>query len=96
MPDNSAKYHSLTLARYRGWVQLLTLKQYILFTGVVNFAVAAVVGAVTSPFLGPFSWSGVAVLAVLMTAFMAWQRRGELPQDTEYPADEGDDSARSS
>ena len=95
MSDNSASYHSLTVARYRDWVQRLTLKRYILFTGVVNFAVAAVVGAVASPFLGPFSWSGVATLAVLVTAFQAWWRRGELPQGKEYPAGQGDDLTRS-
>ena len=91
MPDNSARYHSLTVARYHLWVQQLTMKQYILFTGVLNFAVAAVVGAVASPFLGPFSWSGVAVLAVLLTALQAWWRRGDLPQGKEYPAGQGDD-----
>jgi hypothetical protein len=95
MPDNSARYHSLTVARYRLWVQRLTLKQFILFAGVVNFAVAAVVGAVTSPFLGPFSWSGVAVLAVLITAFQAWWRQGALPQGNEHPAGQGDDLTRS-
>jgi hypothetical protein len=85
IPDNPARYHSLTVARYRRWVQRLTPRQYILFTGVISFAVAAVVGAVTAPFLGPFSWSGVAVLAVLMTAFWTWYRRDELRQGKEYP-----------
>jgi hypothetical protein len=95
MPDNSSRYRNLTVARFRLWVQWLPLKQYILFMGVLNFAVAAVVGAVTAPFLGPFSWSGVAVLAVLVTAFQTWWRRGTLPQGNEYPAGQGDDSTRS-
>jgi hypothetical protein len=62
MPDNSA--------RYRRWVQRLTLKQYILFMGVVNFAVGTVVAAVTSSITEPFSWVGVAAWTVLMTAFL--------------------------
>jgi hypothetical protein len=96
MPDNSAKYHNLTVARYRDWVRRLTLKQYILFTGVVNFAVAAIVDAVTSPFTGSFSWPGVALWAVLMTAFMTWWLRPDgLRQGKEYPAGQDDDSTRS-
>jgi len=95
MPDNSARYHSLTVAGYRRWVQRLTLKQYILFAGVVNFAAAAVVGAVTSAITGPFSWSWVAVWTVLMTAFLTWWRRDGLRQGKEYPAGQGDDLTRS-
>jgi hypothetical protein len=95
MPDKSARYHSLTVARYRDWVQQLTLKQYILFLGVINFAVATVVDAATSAVTGPFSWPGVAVWTVLMTAIFTWWRQGTLPQHKEYPADQGDDSTRS-
>jgi hypothetical protein len=95
MPDNPARYHSLTVARYRRWVQRLTLKQYILFAGVVNFAAAAVVGAVTSAISGHFSWSWVAVWTVLMTAFLTWWRWDGLRQGKEYPAGQGDDLTRS-
>ena len=95
MPDNSAKYHSLTMARYRDWVQRLTLKQYILFMGVVDFAVATVVNAAFSAFTEPFSWVWVAVWTVLMTAFFTWRRRGNLPQGNEYPTGQGDGSTRS-
>jgi len=94
MPDNSAKYHSLTMARYRDWVQRLTLKQYVLFIGVVNFAVATVVDAVFSGITEPFSWVGVAVWTVLMTAFFTWWRRGNLPQGNEYPTGQGNDSTK--
>jgi hypothetical protein len=95
MPENSARHHSLTVARYRDWVQRLTLKQYILFMGVINFAVATVVDAATSAVTGPFSWPGVALWTVLMTAIFTWWRRGSLPQGKEYPAGQGDDSTRS-
>lgn len=99
MPDNSARYHSLTVVRYRRWVQRLTLKQYILFAGVVNFVAAAVVGAVTSAITGPFSWSWVAVWTVLwtvlMTAFLTWWRQDGLRQGKEHPAGQGDDLTRS-
>ena len=99
MPDNSARYHSLAVARYHGWVQGLTLKQYILFAAVVNLAAAAVVGAVISAISGPFSWSWlwswVAVWTVLMTAFLTWWRRDGLRQAKEYPACQGDDLTRS-
>jgi hypothetical protein len=91
MPDNSAEYHGLTVARYHRWVQGLTLKQYVLFTGVVNFAAAAVVGAVISAISGPFSWSlvwsWVAVWTVLMTAFLTWWQRGSVRQAKEHPAE---------
>jgi hypothetical protein len=83
------------MARYRDWVQRLTLKQYILFMGVVNFAVGTVVAAVTSSITEPFSWVGVAAWTVLMTAFFTWWRRGNLPQGNEYPTGQGDDSTRS-
>ena len=83
------------MSRYREWVRRLTLKQYILFTAVLTFAVGAVVGAVTSPFLGPFSWSGVAVLAVLLTAFQVWWRQGSIPPDGEYLESQVDDSTES-
>jgi hypothetical protein len=95
MSDSSARYHSLTVARYRRWVQRLTLKQYILFAGVVSFAAAVVVGAVTSPILEPFSWFWVAGWTVLMTAFLTWWRWDGLRQGKEYPADQGDDLTRS-
>jgi hypothetical protein len=91
MSDNSARYRSSTVARYRDWVQRLTLKQYILFMAVVNFAVATVVDAVTSAIIEPFSWAGVAVWTVLMTALFTWWRRGSLPQGSEYPTGQGDD-----
>ena len=99
MPDDSARYHSLRVARYRRWVQRLTLKQYILFAGVVNFVAAAVVGAITSAITGPFSWSWVAVWTVLwtvlMTAFLTWWRPDGLRQGKEHPAGQGDDLTRS-
>jgi hypothetical protein len=95
MPDNSAKHHNLTVARYFHWVQRLTLKQYILFMGVINFAAATVVDSATSAVTGPFSWPGVALWTVLMTAFFTWWRRGSLSQGKEYPAGQGDDSTRS-
>jgi len=99
MPDNSAGYHSSTAARYRRWVQRLTLRQYILFAAVVNFAAAVVVGAVISAISGTFSWSWVwswvAVWTVLMTAFLTWRRRDGLRQAKEYPAGQGDDLTRS-
>jgi hypothetical protein len=89
----------LTVARYRHWVQRLTLKRYILFAGVVNFAAAAVVAAVISAISGHFSWSWVwswvAVWTVLMTAFLTWWRRDGLRQAREYPAAQGDDLTRS-
>jgi hypothetical protein len=85
----------LTVARYLHWVQRLTLKQYILFMGVINFAVATVVDAATSAVTGSFSWTGVALWTVLMTAFFTWWRRGSFPQGNEYPAGQGDHSARS-
>jgi hypothetical protein len=95
VPDHSSGHRSPMLTGFRLWVQWLPLKQYILFMGVLNFAVAAVVGAVAAPFLGPLSWSGVAVLAVLLTAFQTWSRRGALPEGKEYPAGQDDDSTRS-
>ncbi len=79
----------MTVARYRRWVQRLTLKQYIVFAGVVNFAAAAVVSAVTSAIFGPFSWSWVAGWTVLMTAFLTWWRRDALRQGKEHPAGSG-------
>jgi len=87
MPDNSARYHSLTVARYRDWVQRLTLKQHILFMGVIGFAVATVVDAATSAVTGSFSWwPGAAVWTVLITAYCTWWRPGSLPQGKEFPA----------
>ena len=95
MPDSSARYHGLTVTRYRRWVQRLTLKQYILFAGVFNFVAAVAVGAVISAIAGPFSWSWVwrwaAVVTVLMTAFLTWWRRDGLRQEKEHPAGQGDD-----
>jgi hypothetical protein len=85
----------MTMAKYRDWVQRLTLKQFILFMGVVNFAVATAVDAVFSAFTEPFSWVGVAVWTVLMTAFFTWRRRGSLPRGNEYPTGQGDDSTSS-
>ncbi len=85
----------MTVARYRDWVQRLTLKQYILFMGVINFAVATVVDAAASAVTGPFSLPGVALWTVLMTAIFTWWRRGSFPQGKEYPAGQGDDSTRS-
>jgi len=77
----SAKYNSLTVARYRDWVQRQTLKQHILFMGVIGFAVATVVDAATSAVTGSFSWwPGVAVWTVLMAVYSAWWRPGSLPQ----------------
>jgi hypothetical protein len=95
MPDNSARYHSSPVARYYDWVYRLTLRQYILFVALVSFAVAVAVGAVTSAFTGPFSWAGVAVWTVLMTAFFTWWRQGSRPQGNQYPAGRGDDSTSS-
>jgi len=83
------------LARYRSWVQRLTLKQYILFAAVVNFAAATVVSAVFSTISDPISWSWVAAWTVLMTAFMIWWRRDDLRQGKKYPAGQGGDSAGS-
>ena len=94
MPDNSARYRSLPVARYRRWVQRLTLKQYVLFAAVVNFAAAAFVGAVASAITGPFSWSWVIVWTVLMTAFLTWWRRDGRRQGQEHPAGQGDDRTR--
>jgi hypothetical protein len=78
------------------WVRRLTLKQFILFIGVVNFAAASAVDVVFfSAFAKPFSWGGVAVWTVLMTAYYAWRRRGRLPQGNEYPTGQDDDSTSS-
>jgi hypothetical protein len=99
MPDDSASYPRLTVARYRHWVHRLTLKQYILLAGVFNSAGAIAVGAAISAIAGPFSWSWVwswaAVYTVLTTAFFTWWRQDGLRQAKEHPAGQDDDPTRS-
>jgi hypothetical protein len=83
------------MVRYRDWVQRLTLKQYALFVGVVSFVVATVIDAVTAGITEPFSWIGVIVWSVAMTAVFTWWRKGSLPDGNEYPAGQGDDPTSS-
>jgi hypothetical protein len=84
--------------KYRRWTERLTVKQYALFTGALNFAILTLVFGAMALIL-PRSWLPdrlaftlfmVPFMTVWMTAFLVWLRRDALRQEREHPAGKGD------
>lgn len=89
VPDDAAGDGDSKAASYRRWLRGLTLWQYALFAGVMTFALATVMKAVSSAiWTKPLPWGWVVVITVVVTVILTFVKRDALRQGKEHPADE--------